>query len=546
MDQSAPRTLRPVVYGRRGVIASANALASQAAVRMFAAGGNAVDAAVAAAFASTVTEPYYSSIFGVGTLLVSLPGRPPRALDYLGRAPAALDVSRLPRVAGMRGPDPDSIASAGVPSALAAWARVLEEHGRLPLAEVIAPSIELAEAGVPLQRFDFEGFGGDADRLKPGYSRDNYLPEGRPARRGDVLRQPDLAGSLRAIAAEGAAALYQGRLGDVLVREMERRGGFVTRKDLADCPAQLAWSDPVAVDYRGVRVYTSPPPTSAFQLLVSLAVAEAWPIPDMDHLGPDHLQVLAESVRAARLDTERWAGDPDFVSVPVGELLSAQHIAELRAGVEDRLRSGGPGPQPGPVSRPARSATTHLTALDASGLAISMTHSMGWGFGCGVVVEGTGIALNHSLHWGRLEPGHNNELVPGKRHEWPIAPVQLFRGGRLWAAIGTPGNYGILATTAQVLSNLVDFGLDIQQAIEAPRFRWADDTTDQLPPRRLVAETRLPAATREALAARGYDIEWVADWTWRVGGMQGLTVDAASGWLGAGADPRRNGYAQGW
>ncbi|HKE14395.1 MAG TPA: gamma-glutamyltransferase [Kofleriaceae bacterium] len=546
MDHRAPRTLRPVAYGRRGVIASANALASQAALRMYAAGGNAVDAAVAAAFACTVAEPYYSSICGVGTLLVTLPGQKPRALDYLGRAPAALDVGRLPRQPDHRGPDPDSICSVGIPSALAAWARVLEEYGTRPLADVIAPAIELAEAGVPLQRFDFEGFEGDADRLHAGYSRSNYLPEGRAVRPGDVLHQRDLAASFRKIAAEGAAALYEGSLADAIVREMRERGGLITRKDLADYPGSLAWSEPVSTEYRGVQVYTSPPPTSAFQLLASLAVAEGWPLGDMDHLGPDHLAILAESVRAARMDTERWAGDPDFVSVPVAELLSPGHIAELRARVEERLHTGGGAGAASPGPDRAKSSTTHVAAFDASGLGINMTHSMGWGFGCGVVVEGTGIALNHSLHWGRLEPGHNNELVAGKRHEWPIAPAQLFRGGRLWAVLGTPGNYGILATTAQVISNLVDFGFDIQQAIESPRFRWTDDTTDALPPRRLVAETRIPASTRDALAARGYDIEWVSDWTWRVGGMQGAAFDPNSGWLSAGADPRRNGYAQGW
>jgi len=267
---------------------------------------------------------------------------------------------------------------------------------------------------------------------------------------GDVLRQRDLAGSFRRIAAEGAGALYDGSLGEAVVREMERRGGLITRQDLAACPASLAWSEPISIDYRGVRVYTSPPPTSAFTLLASLAIAAGWPLGDMEHLGPDHLLILAESLRAARMDTERWAGDPDFVSVPVDELLSPGHIAELRARVEDRLRTGGGGaaPAPGPV----KSSTTHLAALDASGLGINMTHSMGWGFGCGVVVEGTGIPLNHSLHWGRLEPGHNNELRPGKRHEWPIAPAQIFRDGRLWALVGTPGNYGILATTAQVIS----------------------------------------------------------------------------------------------
>ncbi|HKE13553.1 MAG TPA: gamma-glutamyltransferase [Kofleriaceae bacterium] len=545
MKEATSRSLRPVAYGRRGVIASANPLASQAGLRMYAAGGNAVDAAVAAAFANTAAEPYYSSICSVGSLMLTPPGGTPRALDFLGRAPAGLEVSRLPRQPGQRGPDPDSICSVGIPGALAAWARVLADYGTRSLAEVIAPAIEIAEAGVPLQRFDVEGWAVDADRLHAGYSRSNYMPEGRPIRAGDLLRQPDLAASLRLIAEHGIDALYHGRLAEAIVAEMERRGGLITRDDLAGCPGSLAWSEPISVDYRGATIYATPPPTSAFQMLATLAVAEAWSIGDMDHLGPDHLLTLAESVRAARLDSERWAGDPDFVSVPVGELLSPGHIAELRARVEDRLRTGAGASRAAPAG-PARSATTHLAALDASGLGVNMTQSLGWGFGCGVVVEGTGIALNHSLHWGRLEPGHNNELLPGKRHEWPIAPTQVFRDGRLSAVLGTPGNFGILATTAQVLSNLLDFGLDIQHAIEAPRFRWADDTTDALPPTRLIAETRLPAATREALVARGYEVEWVGDWTWRVGGVHGAVFDPATGWLSGGADPRRNGYALAW
>ena len=545
MNHRAPPALRPTAFGRRGVIATANALASQAAVRMYAAGGNAVDAAIAAAFTSTVAEPYYSSICGVGTLLVTLPGQTPRALDYLGRAPAAFDASRMPRLADPRWPDPDHICSAPIPAALAAWVRVLEDHGTKSLAEVMAPAIELAEAGVPLQRYDFEAYAVDGPRIHPGYSRTNYMPEGRAPRPGEVLRQRDLAASFRTIAAEGADVLYEGSLANAIVREMEQRGGMVGKQDLASYRSSLAWSEPVSVDYRDVRIYTSPPPSSAFQVLATLAIAEGWSLGDMEHLGPDHLSVLAESIRAARLDTERWGGDPDFVSVPVAELLSPGHIAELRGRVEDRLRSGAGAGAP-PASGPARSTTTHIAAIDASGLGINMTHSMGWGFGCGVVVEGTGIALGHSLAWGRLEPGHNNELKPGKRHEWPLAPTQIFRNGRLWASLGTPGNFGILATTAQVISNLVDFGFDIQHAIESPRFRWLDDPDNGFPPRSLVGETRIPAATRDALKARGYEVDWVGDWTWRVGGMQGAMIEPSTGWLSAGADPRRNGYAIGW
>jgi gamma-glutamyltranspeptidase/glutathione hydrolase len=195
--------------------------------------------------------------------------------------------------------------------------------------------------------------------------------------------------------------------------------------------------------------------------------------------------------------------------------------------------------------RPAAS-TTHLAACDASGTAVNITHSLGNGFGSGMVVRGTGIALNNALHWTSTDPAHPNRVEPGKRHEWPVAPVHLFRDGQFWATVGTPGSYGILVTTVQVLANLVDFGLNVQDAIGAPRFRWLDEAIDRLPADTLRIESRVPDETRRALAERGYGIELLGSWSMRVGGVQAVLRDRATGWLMGGADPRRNGYAMGW
>ncbi|HSE96595.1 MAG TPA: gamma-glutamyltransferase, partial [Methylomirabilota bacterium] len=194
----------------------------------------------------------------------------------------------------------------------------------------------------------------------------------------------------------------------------------------------------------------------------------------------------------------------------------------------------------------ATASTTHLAACDASGLAVNITHSLGGFFGSGVVVRGTGIALNNALHWTSTTPGHPNLVAPGKKHEWPVAPLQLFRDGRFWATVGTPGSYGILVTTVQVLSHLVDFGLNVQDAIAAPRFRWADEAVDPLPAETLRVESRVPEATRRALAERGYTLDLLGAWSMRVGGVQATVRDPATGWLLGGADPRRNGYAVGW
>lgn len=533
--------LRPLAFGRRGMVASANPLATLAGVRMLADGGNAVDAVVAAAAAIGVVEPYMSGLAGCGTLLARAPGQPPRALVFLGRAPAGAAAQRF----GESTPNAGHGAPA-VPGNLAGWTKLLSEYGTLPLERVLQPAIEYAEEGVPFTPFDAIEFTESAGRLGAEALR-VYCPGGRIPQPGSILRQPELAATLRAIGEAGAGYLYEGPLGERIVRIMQKNGGLITAADLRAYPQSLHWVDPIATTYRDVTVYAPPPPTSAVQVLETLRILAGFEVGRLEHLGPDHIGLLAEAVRLARLDTDRHVGDPDHVPLRVDQVLSADHLQTLRAEVGRRLevvRAGGRLVPDAPSSHNA--STTHLAAVDATGLAVNITHSLGSAFGSGVVVPGTGVCLNNALRWFSVRPGHPNLIAPGKRHEWPVAPVQLFRDGRFWGTLGTPGSYGILATTVQMLVNLIDFGLNLQDAIGAPRFRWADDVGDPLPASRLRMEARLPAQTRDAMVARGYEVEPLGDWTMRVGGAQGILVDAASGWLAGAADPRRNGYAIGW
>lgn len=533
--------LRPVALGRRGMVATANPLATQAGVRMLARGGNAVDAIVAAAAAIGVAEPYMSGMAGCGVLLLTLPGRPPRALNFLGRAPEAATPERLAGKDRYTG-----IFSVAVPGNLAGWARVLTDHGSVSLADALEPAIELAEGGIPMTVFDRQMFDEHYERLDAEGAR-TYLQGGRPPEVGARLAQPNLGASFRKIAREGIAAFYAGDLGEALARDMAGQGGLVTRRELEAYPATLAWTDALVTTYRGVEVFAPPPPSSALQILETLNGMAGWDLSAMEHLGPDHLAVIAEACRAARMDTDRFVADPDFVPVPVERLLSPEHTEGLRAEMQARLaRRGGPAVPAGGSPGGGTASTTHLAACDASGMAVSITHSLGGGFGSGVVVRGTGIALNNALHWTSLEAGHPNRIQPRKRHEWPVAPLHLLRDGRFWATVGTPGSYGILVTTVQVASNLIDFGLNIQDAIAAPRFRWADEAIDPLPAETLRIESRVPEATRQALSARGYTLDTLGAWSMRVGGVQAVMQDPATGWLMGGADPRRNGYAVGW
>jgi gamma-glutamyltranspeptidase/glutathione hydrolase len=360
------------------------------------------------------------------------------------------------------------------------------------------------------------------------------------------VAQPNLAATFRQIARDGVGVLYEGELGEALLRDVGEGGAQMTRDDLRSYPGRLAWTDTVSTRYRDVEVHTAPPPSSGLQVLLTLNGMGGWDLGALPHLGPDHLAVIAEASRAARVDTDRFIGDPDRVTVPVADLLGPGRIESLRAEMRARLGSRGAPAPAGLAAGGAGASTTHLAACDRSGLAINVTQSLGSGFGSGVVVKGTGVALNNALHWTSLRPGHPNLVEPGKRHEWPVAPVHLFRGGRFWATVGTPGSYGILVTTIQVLANLVDFGLTLQDAVGAPRFRWADEPSDPMPPERLVMEARVPASTRSTLAARGYGLDMLGDWSMRVGGVQAVMRDEATGWLSGAADPRRNGYAIGW
>jgi gamma-glutamyltranspeptidase/glutathione hydrolase len=535
--------LRPVVYGRRGMVTTANPLATLAGVRMLAQGGNAVDAIVAAAAAIGVAEPYMSGFAGCGTLVLTPPGETPRALIFLGRAPQAATPDRF-----SGDPDAGYLASA-VPGNLAGWARVLADYGTMSLAQVLEPAIELAERGVPFTPFDHQMFSENGGRLtQEGIA--TYFHGGKVPQVGALLVQPDLAKTFRHIAASGIGYLYGGPLGREIDRLMKERGGLLSEADLRAYPGTLKWTAPIQTTYRGVTVYAPPPPTSAIQVLETLNILETFDVKRAGHLSPEHFTLVAEAARAARMDTDRYVGDPTFVDVPVARLLSAQHTKEHRAEVDRRLQASPAvaGSMPGGASGEGggTASTTHLAAADASGLAVNITHSLGHGFGSGVVVPGTGVCLNNAMHWFSLTPGHANVVAPGKTHEWPIAPLHLHRNGQWWGTIGTPGSYGILVTTVQVLVHLLDFGLNLQDAIAAPRFRWVDDVADPLPARVMRMESRVPEATRAALTARGYQIDTLGPWSMRVGGVQGILIDPQSGWIGGGADPRRNGYAIGW
>lgn len=571
--------VRPAALGRHGMIASANPLATQAGLRMLAAGGNAVDAVIATAVAITVVEPYFSGLGGIGLAVLSRAQGETRTLNFMGRSPRAAHPDLFTVATQDLGPRAPM-----VPGNVAGWARLHEEYGSLPLGRLLEPAIELAERGVPVTIFDNVRTATSLERVTPfPDAARTYLKNGRAYEPGELLRQPGLAATLRTIAAEGWMSFYSGQIGETISAYLAEHGGLITRDDLRTYPASLRWEAPLVAKYRGYEIRTTPPPSSAVQILQTLRILEGFDLRDFDPTGPDYVALAAEAIRLARMDAATHVADPLFVEVPIPWMLSDERIGELRAEVERRLRgasgrtgrSSGNGPAPARGGRMRRArpsperSTTHLAAADGSGLAINVTQTLGSSYGSGVVVGDTGIALNNGHHWCTLIPGDAKVIAPDKRRESPASPVHSFdvrgrstapaysfgidplgpahaaRDGRLAFMIGTPGSYGIPQTTAQIIIGLIDLGRGIQDAIAAPRFRWKDDVGDPLPPKELLVEGRFAPDTRKALAARGYKVEVLEDWSMRVGGAQGILF-REDGWMMGGADPRRNGYAMGW
>ena len=516
---------------------SAHPLASAAGIEILLAGGNAVDAAVAVAASLNVVEPFMSGIGGVGVMLVSLGPRDERhVLDFSGRAPLACDpeVATSADLAG--GPR-----ACATPGNVAGWLAALARFGSMEAKRVFAPAVRLAEDGMPLTARGCQFIESARDTL--GRSAEAvriYL--GSALRPGALLVQKDLGASLRQIADGGAAVFYRGALGRTVCAAVQAAGGWLDERDLAAYAP--VWRAPLAVSFRGDELVTMPAPHHAFQLIETLKILETDDVAGWGHNSVEYLHHVIEAVKLASADRVAH-GTAD---APVDALVSARYAAWQRARIDSRCAAVSegerfdPAPLPGQVraGRPLEIAsehTTHFACADAEGTVVSVTQTLGVTFGSGFAVPGTGIVLNNVLKWMDVDPRSPQRIRPGSTAgTLMLAPTHVFRGGRFALSIGTPGSYGILQTTPQMLLNALVFGMNIQEAIEAPRVRVYRD-------RRVHVERRIAAGTRDALGARGHDVIPIDEWSWTVGGGQGVARDPESGTLAGGADPRRDGYA---
>jgi len=513
-----------------GMVVSEHPEASRAGAEVLAAGGNAVDAAIATGFALAVTWPAAGNIGGGGFMVIRFPDGTSTTLDFRERAPMAADPDMwLEDGEYSARRHHDSHLAVGVPGTVAGFDKAHRLYGTVDWAEVVSPAVELARDGFVLSEGLAESLGrlvqrrGEYPATVAAFSRG-----GEPYAAGDVLVQSDLAGTLERIRDRGADGFYRGETADLLVEEMERGGGIITHEDLERYRARER--TPVTVDYRGWQVTSMPPPSSGgVAIATMLNILEGY---DLEALGPDSpetLHLLAEAMRRAFRDRAAYLGDTDVVDVPLHWLTSDAHAAELR-GTIDPTRASVSSPMD--VRQVTESMeTTHYSVVDGSGMAVSVTYTLEQGYGSGIVVPGAGFLLNNEMGDFNAGPGLTDEngLIgtepnlarPGQRMLSSMSPAIISRDGELVAVVGSPGGRTIINTVLQVILNLTTFGMDLPEAIAAPRIhhQWLPD--------RISAEETLDPATVAALEAMGHTVT--------VRGTQGLAhsilVDPVSGLL---------------
>jgi gamma-glutamyltranspeptidase/glutathione hydrolase len=554
------------------MVASAHPSATQAGLDVLKDGGNAFDAAVAVASTLNVVEPFMSGVGGIGVALlhVAREGRT-RVLNFSGRAASGATpdlFDEQTKQIGAKAPL--------VPGNVAGWLTWHEAYGKLPANRLFRDAIEYAANGIPLTPF-----GAEMLQLNWGLltmfesTRASFLSgASTPPPAGALFRQPDLARSLSEIAEGGRKAFYEGRLAAQIVSSFRKQGGLLTADDLASYRA--VWEEPLSATYRGNDVRVPPPNSSGFQILETLNILEGY---DRLEFGTvDTLHTMIEAIKLAVEDRLDYGGDPDHVEIPIDRLTSKKYAASMRDKISLKIAraqkpqryprehlAAGDGlpnerqiPGRGTVHATATGGsarsrwqdgndwwrhglTTHFAVVDSEGNVVTVTQTLGNGYGCGLVADGTGIFLNNMCLWFDIDPSvpSVNLIGPRKRVDFCVAPVQVFRGGKLRLSIGTPGSYGILQTTVQMLCNVLDFGMNVQEAIEAPRFRLQE-------PGVMSAEGRFPQDVIDSLNSRGHTIARLPQgWSRLVGGAHGIELTGQGALLG-GADPRRDGVALGF
>ena len=521
---------RSTVHATRGMAATSQPLATLAAVDTLRRGGNAVDAAVAAAAVLAVVEPQSTAVGGDVFALISKRGSPEViGLNGSGRAPGGLTAQYLLDQGHNQMPSVGAH-TVTIPGAVDAWARLIADHGKLTLAQVLQPAIEHAEHGYAVSPRIAWDWHRASDKLKADSgAAEIYLPNGAAPKVGQVVRLPQLAKTLRAIAREGRDGFYRGAVAQSMVSYLKSRGGV---HELGDFAAnEPEYVTPIRTTYRGHEVVQIPPNGQGITVLLMLNILQGFELKRFEPAGPDRMHLEAEASRLAFHMRDTLIADPRHAAVPIEAILSEDYAARLRGRIDLRRAMG---PQ-GVSQVPAHPDTVYLSVVDGERNLVSFINSTFSSFGSGLVDPATGVNFQNR-GWGfRLEPGHPNCVAPGKRPMHTIIPGMVVKDGRAVAAYGVMGGQFQPVGHSHVLTNIIDFGMDPQAAIDSPR-GFAYGPAYEL-------ERGIDEATARELAARGHV---VAPTPTPFGGGQMIWVDHAAGTLTGGSDPRKDGCALGY
>jgi gamma-glutamyltranspeptidase/glutathione hydrolase len=540
------------------MVATTHALATAVGVDVLRRGGNAVDAAVAVALTLAVVYPFAGNLGGGGFMLIRTADGRTTAIDYRETAPAAASRDMYLDAKGELVKDSSTVGyrAAGVPGTPAGLGLALEKYGTLRWADLGEPARMLAERGYPVDARDLRQLKGDEEKLaKFPDSRRIFLRDGRPYAEGELLKQPELARTLERLEKRGPREFYEGETARLIADDMKANGGLITRDDLRGYRAKER--EPLVGTYRGYRIVTMPPPSSGGAVLLEmLNMLERYDLASSGFGSSATIHLEAEAMKRAFADRAEDMGDADFVKVPVEKLISKDYAAARAATID--LAHATPSSAVGPGLEVARESdnTTHFTIVDAKGNVVSNTYTLNLGYGSGVVARGTGVLLNDEMDDFAAKVGvpnafglvqkENNAVAPGKRPLSSMTPtIVLDKDGAPWFALGSPGGPTIINTVMQVIVDVVDFKMDIQAAVDAPRIhhQWLPD--------QIRFETfGMPADVQAALLARGQTLDEksrTADAVKRViGDCQAIMIEPGTGVRLGAADSRYPGVAMGY
>ena len=579
-SDNSGQTMRPVIRGRHAAVASMKAEATEAARRILDAGGNAFDAAVGGQAALAVTD---FSLNGMGSdavlLVYNAREKKVYSVNAEPRAPKLATIEWYQRNNGGKIPESDGLLSGGLPGVVDAWYTLLDRWGTMSFEQVLQPAIDLAENGFPLSEYGASYIAGSKKILKYPTTVKIYLPNGRPPRAGEILKNPDLARTLKKLVEAEKAnqakgrhealkaardRFYKGDIAKDLAAFSEANGGLFRYEDFAEYIAEV--ETPVSINYRGYQIYKNPSASQGPTELIALNLLEGYDLKALGHNSPDFLHTNVEAVKLAMADREKYLGDMDFIKIPYDGLLSKDYARERRKLIDPakasmELRPGSPEKFTGdasPLDRPVREIldgdashtgdTSYIAVVDKDHNMVSFEPSLHSSFGTGVVMGDTGILFNCRGDYYSLVRGEANALEPGKRPRSTLQSTLVMKDGQPYAIMGSPGGDDQVMRTMQTLINMIDFGMNIQQAIEAPRWSSRAFPASPFPhtmyPGDLSVEDRIPETTRKTLVSRGHKLHVAPPWS--LGSNAGIMVDVSTGVLSAGADPRVDAYAWAW